>query len=78
MVDRLLTNPTTCAIVPELVPLANALKSTKRANSGLTWIRQKHVTPFHLGERRDLHSTRGPNPKSWTRRKSKPSCVGWT
>ncbi len=32
--------------MPELVPLADALKSMKRANSGLTWIRQKHVTQF--------------------------------
>jgi hypothetical protein len=30
----------------ELVPLAAALKSMKRANSGMTWIRQKHVTAF--------------------------------
>jgi hypothetical protein len=28
------------------MPLADALKSMKRANSGLTWIRQKHVTVF--------------------------------
>lgn len=45
-VDRLLTNPSTGAIAPELVPLASALKSMKRVNSGLTWIRQKHVTQF--------------------------------
>ncbi|TDT74692.1 hypothetical protein DFO47_11251 [Arthrobacter sp. AG258] len=30
----------------ELIPLAAALKSMKRANSGMTWIRQKHVTAF--------------------------------
>lgn len=45
-VDRLLANPTTGHIATELVPLASALKSMKRANSGLTWIRQKHVTAF--------------------------------
>lgn len=28
------------------MPFADALKSMKRANSGLTWIRQKHVTEF--------------------------------
>ena len=33
-------------MAPELVPLANALRSMKRANSGLTWIRQRHVTTF--------------------------------
>lgn len=45
-VDRMLAHPTRGAIVPELVPLAEALKSMKRANSGLTWIRQKHVSNF--------------------------------
>lgn len=38
--DRLLTNPAAGSIAPELVPLASALKSMRRANSGLTWIRQ--------------------------------------
>ena len=45
-VDRLLTNPATGMVAPELVPLADALKSMTRANSGLTWIRQQHVTTF--------------------------------
>ena len=45
-VDRLLTNPTTGSIADEIVPMATALKTMKRANSGLTWIRQKHVTAF--------------------------------
>ncbi|WP_413250890.1 Fis family transcriptional regulator [Sinomonas flava] len=45
-VDRLLTNPSSGSIPSELAPLAAALKSMKRANSGLTWIRQKHVTEF--------------------------------
>lgn len=45
-IDRLLTNPSSGAIASELVPLADALKSMKRANSGLTWIRQQHVTAF--------------------------------
>ncbi|WP_202870730.1 hypothetical protein [Kribbella sp. VKM Ac-2571] len=44
--DRLLANPTTGSISTELVPFADALKAMKRANSGLTWIRQKHVTQF--------------------------------
>ena len=30
----------------ELVPVARALKSMKRSNSGVTWIRQRHVTAF--------------------------------
>jgi hypothetical protein len=29
-----------------LIPLATALKSMKRANSGITWMQQKHVTAF--------------------------------
>lgn len=46
LVDQVLTNPATGIMAAELVPLANALKSMKRANSGLTWIRQKHVATF--------------------------------
>ena len=46
VVDDLLTDPATGAIANELIPLAAALKSMKRANSGLTWIRQKHVAAF--------------------------------
>ena len=45
-VDRLLAHPETGAITPALVPLAEALKTMDRANSGLTWIRLKHVTAF--------------------------------
>ena len=30
----------------ELVPVAAALKSMKRSNSGVTWIRQRHITAF--------------------------------
>lgn len=45
-VDRLLTNPETGVINEELNPFATALKSMKRANSGLTWINQEHVTAF--------------------------------
>ncbi|MBA5847364.1 Fis family transcriptional regulator [Gordonia amicalis] len=45
-VDRLLTNPETGVINDELKPFAAALKSMKRANSGLTWINQEHVTAF--------------------------------
>jgi integrase len=42
-VDQLLANPQTGEIAAELQPLAAALKSMSRANSGLTWIRQPHV-----------------------------------
>lgn len=45
-VDRLLTDPETGKIAEPRLPLAQALKSMKRANSGLTWIRQRHVTEF--------------------------------
>lgn len=45
-VDRLLINPDTGVINEELQPFATALKSMKRANSGLTWINQKHVVSF--------------------------------
>lgn len=44
-VDRLLT-PEEKAPAPELQAIATALKSMKRANSGLTWIQQPHVTAF--------------------------------
>lgn len=43
LVDEVLSNPGTGIISPALVPFADALKAMKRANSGLTWIRQKHV-----------------------------------
>ena len=46
VVDDLLTDPATGTIANDLIPLAAALKSMKRANSGMTWIRQKHVTAF--------------------------------
>lgn len=69
-VDRLLTNPTTGVMAEELVPMAAALKAMKRSNSGLTWIRQKHVTEFL----QDLaiaplitHETLDALPKSHTR-----------
>ncbi|WP_290514354.1 hypothetical protein [Aeromicrobium sp.] len=47
-VDRLLTSPDTGQITPPLVLIADALKKMERANSGLTWIRQKHVNDFLL------------------------------
>ena len=46
VVDDLLTNQVTGSMAKELMPLAAALKSMKRSNSGLTWIQQKHVTAF--------------------------------
>jgi integrase len=46
LVDQLLTNPDNGVMAAELVPVARALKSMKRSNSGVTWIRQRHVTAF--------------------------------
>jgi len=46
LVDQRLTNPDTGVMAAELVPVARALKSMKRSNSGVTWIRQRHVTAF--------------------------------
>lgn len=48
-VDRLLTSPRTGAVAAELQPVAAALKSMTRANSGLTWINQRHVRAFLAG-----------------------------
>jgi len=45
LVEQLLTNGTG-VMAAELVPVATALKSMKRSNSGVTWIRQRHVTAF--------------------------------
>jgi len=45
-VDRLLSSPNTDQVPATLRPLADALKSMPRANSGLTWLRQDHVTTF--------------------------------
>ncbi|MDR6636975.1 hypothetical protein [Paenarthrobacter nitroguajacolicus] len=44
VVDNLIINPATGSMAKELIPLAAALKSINRANSGMTWIRQKHLT----------------------------------
>ncbi len=45
-VDRALRPPGNRPLSPELQAIASALKSMKRANSGLTWIQQPHVTTF--------------------------------
>ncbi len=45
-VDQLLTSPRTGVIDAALQPVAAALKSMTRANSGLTWINQRHVKGF--------------------------------
>jgi integrase len=45
-VEDLLTDPTTGQISAALVPVADALKAMERPNSGLTWIKQDHVTAF--------------------------------
>jgi hypothetical protein len=41
--QRLLTNPNTNAIAPQLQIIVDALTAMHRPNSGLTWIRQPHV-----------------------------------
>ncbi len=46
LVDQLLTNPEFGTIAAELAPVAAALKAMARPNSGITWIRQHHVTTF--------------------------------
>ncbi len=43
LVDDLLTDPTTGVTPDPLRPLADALKTMGRPNSGVTWIRQTHV-----------------------------------
>ncbi len=45
-VDRLLSPPDNQPPSPALRAVATALKSMKRANSGMTWIQQPHVTAF--------------------------------
>jgi integrase len=45
-VDRLLSPPDNRPPSPALQAVATALKSMKRANSGMTWIQQPHVTEF--------------------------------
>lgn len=45
-VDRFLSPPDNQPPSPPLRAVAAALKSMKRANSGLTWIQQPHVTAF--------------------------------
>ena len=42
----MLTNPDTGVMAAQLVPVAAALKTMQRPNSGLTWINQPHVTSF--------------------------------
>ncbi|HEY0249073.1 MAG TPA: Fis family transcriptional regulator [Gryllotalpicola sp.] len=46
LVEERLADPATGRVSPVLRPFADALNSMKRANSGLTWIRQPHVTEF--------------------------------
>lgn len=41
--QRLLTNPDTGLIAPQLQVIVDALTAMQRPNSGLTWIRQPHV-----------------------------------
>jgi hypothetical protein len=70
VVDDLLTNQVTGSMANELIPLAAALKSMKRANSGLTWIQQKHVAAFlrNLAVAPDInHETFDELPDSRTR-----------
>lgn len=70
VVDQRLTNPETGVMAAELVSLADALKSMKRANSGMTWIQQKHVTAFlkHLAMHPSItHDSLDGLPRSRTR-----------
>lgn len=46
VVEEVLTNPETGFIDPSLRPLVVALAEMPRPNSGLTWLRQPHVTAF--------------------------------
>ncbi len=48
MVDHLLTNPQTQQIQPQLIPLADALKSMTRAASGITWLKKPQVQSILL------------------------------
>ena len=69
-VTAALTDPATAQIHPGLLPLADALTTMKRANSGVTWIRQAHVQKF-LHQLRALpeisHDTIDALPDSRTR-----------
>jgi hypothetical protein len=47
-VDQLLTHPGTGTINVQLEPLASALKSISRPNSGVTWLRNQHVRSILL------------------------------
>ncbi|RDV44761.1 Fis family transcriptional regulator [Leifsonia sp. ku-ls] len=70
LVDQALTDPRTRVVPPQLIPLADGLKSMKRANSGLTWIRQKHVQEFlaHLAATGNVtHQQLDALPESRTR-----------
>jgi hypothetical protein len=48
-VERLLTDPRIGGINPGLLPVATALKTMARPNSGLTWLNQDHVTALLTG-----------------------------
>ncbi|CAM3554464.1 hypothetical protein GCM10007368_15540 [Isoptericola cucumis] len=43
LVDAAFADPRTGKVSAQLRPVTDAIKSMERANSGLTWIRQKHV-----------------------------------
>ena len=45
-VEEALTDPATGGVDPSLRPLADAIAQMPRPNSGLTWLRQPHVTEF--------------------------------
>ncbi len=46
VVDSGLADPVTGKTAPELIAICEAMKHMKRANSGLTWIKQPHVLGF--------------------------------
>jgi hypothetical protein len=70
VVDSMLADPVTGQTAPELVAIREAMKNMKRANSGLTWIKQPHVRAFFeqvRGHRNVTHELLDSLPPSRTR-----------
>lgn len=70
VVDSMLADPVTGQTAPELVAISEAMKNMKRANSGLTWIKQTHVRAFFeqvRGHRNVTHELLDSLPPSRTR-----------
>lgn len=69
-VDELLADPQTGKTAPQLRVMADALKNMERANSGLTWVNQPHVTAMlrQLATNPEItHETFDELPRSRTR-----------